>query len=406
MEAVDDRVAPVESGGLCGSDGFVVRASPMTELGVTRLSARSVVGAYGRGAGISPHLGRFKGGMAAVALSGRVTNGQRLRSDLFDRGAVLSSGSDAELLLHLCAASTQRTVVNRLVDALFRVEGGFSVVFQTEELLGAVRDPRGLRPLVYGRCDGATVFASEDGAILAIGGEVVREVEPGELILVDATGARSVAPFPRKTRAACAQELLAVASNASSSAGASVWAVRDALGAKLAEVEPIEGLDVVCAPAEASAYAASFARAAVSVAVDGLHATSEGWIAVPGAVGDRVVALVLPSLTTGVTARLAVQALRSAGARRVHVRLASAPVRAPCAYGVAGPTQDELLADTSPAALAAFLGADDVAMLPVASLRTAHPRLRPGLCDGCLTRDWPLAPEEVDSQLPLFHAAR
>lgn len=389
---------PIDEGGLSLSDGFVLRPVGLSEVAVGRMVSRTAIGSSGR----PPAVGRFKGGAAAVALAGRITNGNRLRQDLFDRGAVLATGSDAELLLHLCAASGQRTLVNRLVDALFRVEGAFAVVFQTEELIGAVRDPRGLRPLVFGRLDGSAVFASEERAILGSGGEVVREVEPGEMILVDATGARSVAPFPRRPRSTCVQELVAVASPESAVSGASTWVVRDALGARLAAESPVPGLDAVVGLPGSPAYAQGFARVASVPAVDGLRPSGTGWLPIAGAVADRVIALVLPSLTTGLDARAAVAALRAGGASRVHVRLATPPIRATCAYGVSGPTQDELPADASPEGLAALLGADDLGWLPIEP--PAAPKLRPGFCDACVTRQWPVAPEETDDQLPLFQA--
>lgn len=368
-----------------------------------------------------PVSARIRGGRVAIAMAGRLTNGQRLRRELEDKGAVLSTAADAEVMLHLIAQSGQRTLVNRLVDALWKAEGAFALLVLTEDRLVAVRDARGFRPLVVGRIDGATAFASEGGAIRAAGGEVLREVEPGEMVIVDASGAQSVAPFPRRARAACLHELVALARPEATVFGVSVHAERAALGARLASDQPCPRAEVVVAlPGEGIAAATGFARTARLPLEHGLVASAgvalragiapgepvvepgTAMVAIPGLSGRRI-ALVCASLVTGETQGQAVSALRRAGAAEVHVRVASAPVRAGCPYGVASPTADEIAKGdaTALAELTKRIGADSLGFLSLEALRAGSARGQGGFCDGCFSGDWPIVPER-DGQLPLF----
>ncbi len=145
--------------------------------------------------------GRLRDARVAIVVNGRFTNAARLRQEVADRGAVLQGASDAELLLHLMAHSTQRTLVNRLVDALWRVDGAYAALVMFEDKLIAVRDPRGFRPLILGRIDDATAFAPEESVLRAADGEPRRDVRPGEMVIVDARGGQSVEPFKSRPSA-------------------------------------------------------------------------------------------------------------------------------------------------------------------------------------------------------------
>ena len=140
--------------------------------------------------------GRIRDRWVAIALSGRLTNGATVRRELLEGGALLHTRSDAEVLLHLIATSGQRRFVNRLVDALWRVEGAYALLVLTEDRLIAVRDPSGFRPLILGRLGEANAVATEQGAIRSIGGEIVRALRPGEMVVLDDRGVQSVEPFP------------------------------------------------------------------------------------------------------------------------------------------------------------------------------------------------------------------
>jgi amidophosphoribosyltransferase len=417
-----------QGAGLVASDGFVLRAwrglgdvgevfgGPQLQGLVGRHALGQVVRiAHAESAPLGdpaagpapdvPLLARVRGGRIAVAMAGRFTNGPRLRRELEEKGAVLTTASDAEILLHLVGQSGQRTAVNRLVDALWRVEGAFALLVLTEDRLVAVRDPRGIRPLVLGRLEGATVAATEDAAIRAVGGEVLRVVEPGEMVIVDPTATRSVAPFRRQPRTPCIHEGVSLARTDAQVAGRAIYPLRVGLGERLAADQPApRGQVVVGLPEDGVPAALGFARASKLPFEDALARAGSTFTAVPFLSGRRVV-LVAASLVTGVDVGRAAAALRAAGAAEVHVRVAAAPVRMPCSYGVTGPTADEIVqVDTgSLVALTQRLGADSLAFLSIEAQREAAAGKGgpTGFCDACFSGNWPIAPE-TDGQLPLF----
>lgn len=347
-------------------------------------------------------FGRTRGSPVAIAVNGRFTNGARLRQDLAEHGALFHGPSDSEVLLHLLAMSGQKRFVNRLVDALWKVEGAYALLLLTDDHLVAVRDPTGRRPLVLGKLGEAHVFASEDGALRAVGAEVRRELHPGEMVIVDARGLSSVAPFQRRSQERCAQEALALARTDATVAGAAVHETRRAAGEELGRTFPSPGADLVCAVPGAEALAQGYAEAAGLPYVPALsREPGERRVrAIPSAVEGRTVVLVAPGLATGRDARVLVRRLTEAGARGVHLRIGAPPIMASCPFGVATPLPEELVAagekDADPAQA---LGAWSVAWLPLASARA----LLGGadLCESCFV------PRQVfdgldDDQLPLF----
>ncbi|MFT5458202.1 MAG: amidophosphoribosyltransferase [Myxococcota bacterium] len=357
----------------------------------------------------------FSVGRVAVAVAGRFTNGTRLRRELKERGALFRSGGEAEVLAHLLAQSSQGTFVNRLVDALWRVEGAFCAAVLTPECLVAVRDPHGFRPLVLGRLDDAWVLSSEDAPIRSIGGTSVREVARGEMVILDARGCQRVQPFLARARRACAQEHVVLARADATVFGQHVHAQRRGLGERLAAEHPPPARAVVVPlGSEAEDCAVAYARAARCTLELALQPESFGpgdglprWRVVAEAVDGRTVVLVSSGVVTGEHVIEATRALRQAGATRVVLRSASPPVRHACVYGVATPTSDELLAPRAdePGALARALGVDEFAALSLDGLVDVLGRRRDGVSDYCLacwTGDHPVTPEEPDDQLPLF----
>ena len=370
---------------------------------------------------------RYRDGQLAVALAGRFTNGARLRSELKEEGAVFRGGSDAEVLVHLVAHSRQRTVVNRLVDALWKVEGAFSLILCTEDRLIAVRDPRGFRPLVTGVAGDAVLFATEDAAIRYAGGEVHRELDPGEMVIVDARGVQRVTPFTQRPQTACIHEYVGLAGPQVRVFGQEAYEVRVGLGQRLAREEPCpDGRVVVGLPGHGDAAAVGFARTARIPLERGLlrnpqshrpieappsaipgFAARQAFTVVPAAVEDRAVVLVANSLVTGAAIKQAIELLRDARVPAIHLRIASPPVRGSCPYGVSGPTADELAATihVEPAALCAALGATSIGFLSSEGLHAVTGRRvdgTPMYCDACFTGTFPVPPEESDDQLQLF----
>ncbi len=341
---------------------------------------------------------RVRDSRLAVAVNGRFTNGATLRREVVERGGVFHGATDAELLLHLLAVSPQRTLVNRLVDALWRVEGGYAVLLLAAGRVVAVRDPRGLRPLVLGRVDDGLAFASEDQALRAAGGEVRRELRPGEMIVADGRGVQSLQPFVPRTGARCVQEVLSVARNDGAAFGLPVWRAREELGLRLGGLlEPGLGQVIIPLGDRAEAVSVGLSRRAALPVARALIADGDRWIAIPGPVQGRTVILAATHLAQGDELAAAVSALRTAGAASVHLRIASPPVRVGCRFGVVGPTTDELVRASDPAAAAVGLGADTVAWLPDLGEQLGGE----GWCRACLGEASPVPPES-DDQLTLF----
>jgi amidophosphoribosyltransferase len=344
-------------------------------------------------------VGRVRGARLAVSLVGRVTNAFRLREDLSDRGAVLLGTSDAELVLHLVAHSAQKTLVNRLVDALWRLEGAWSLALLAEDRLVIARDPHGFRPVWIGRVDDGWIAATEDAALRETHAEARREVGPGEMAVFDARGMQSVQPLRPLAAAACAQQVLQLAPAEGRPFGASAWGVRTALGERLAADCPAIEADRVVALAGAEAIGHGFAARAGLRLVPAWSAAR----AIAPAVEDGRVALVVAGLATGIEVRAAVLALREAGASRVDVRVGAPATTAGCRYGVPGPTSDEI-ASRPESDLPGWLGADSVGILGHAALLAALGR--PGAwCTACIGGRQPIAADEGEDQLPLFAAA-
>jgi amidophosphoribosyltransferase len=405
---------------LAASEGGFVRvhrgSGPLSEvLGpvqVQALAGRTAIGHVFRlpdpGASLSESLepaerltfARIRDSRVAAVVNGRFTNSTRLRQEVADRGAVLQGMGDAELLLHLLALSTQRTIVNRLVDALWKVEGAYAVLVLADDRLIAVRDPRGFRPLVLGRIDDAVAIASEESALREAEGDPRREIRPGEMVIADARGAQSLQPFQSQTHARCTQEVLGVARPDAGVFGLDIWAMREALGLRLWQEAPVPSANLVVPLGDrAEALAVGMARGASLPVARALLEEGRRWNGLSGPVSDRAAILAAASLAEGDEARSAVIALRSAGAREVHVRVGSPPVRAGCRFGIIAPTTDELAASgRTPEAIADWLGADSVAWLADMAPTLGDE----GWCRACMGGEIPLEPEEGDDQLTLF----
>jgi len=377
-----------------------------------------------------PLLARYRGGQLAVAMAGRFTNGPILRRELKEQGAVFTTVGDAEVLLHLIARSGQKTLVNRLVDALWRVEGGFALLVLSEDKLIAVRDPHGFRPLVRGRLQGSTVLASEDGPVRFLGGEIRGEVQPGQMVVVDALGESALMPFARRDRAACIQEPLHLAGVDAHVFGQATYPIRVALGERLAREAPCPQADVVVGlPGAGAAIATGYGRVADKPVREGLvpaiYAAGRRyveppreirdfgarlqWTPVPAVVDGQVVALVVAAVAQGDIVHKAVRLLENAGAKEIHVRVASPPLHHACPYGVTSPTTDELASQRlgTPVDVSRWLGADSLGYLSAGSLHAIVGRRADGhrqWCDGCFSGQWPVVPveEEERNQLDLF----
>ncbi len=350
------------------------------------------VGGTGRFAAGATGANRVAAGWSAVggvgvALAGGFVARDRHRNTFLAEGALLRSDGDAELLLHRIARSKQRTLVNRVVDALTDLDGGFAVAVCGEERMVVARDPRGIRPLYLGeRLDGAWA-CSERGPLIELGVRTVREVGPGSLLVFDGRGPREIQPFPKREVHACTIEAEVLVAPTEEGA----WEAREALGAGLAASSPCPDADLVLGLGE-GAVASGFARQSKLPLGGGLLLTPNGYAVASAAVRGRRVVLVLAYLPSATSARRWVTALHESGAAAVHLRVGFPAVVGNCRYGV----------DVEGLRLSEAVGPDRVAhWLGVASVGMGNAPASG--CQGCMVGRWPVSDEAAD-QLPLFTA--
>jgi amidophosphoribosyltransferase len=366
------------------------------------------------GSNIQPLFAEFSGGGFAVAHNGNLTNALTLQSQLQKRGSIFHSTSDTEVILHLIATSSRTLLVDRFVDALKRVEGAWSLVcLSTKKMIGC-RDPLGVRPLVLGELDGAPILASETCALDIIGARFVRDVRPGEMVVITEDGIESLFPFAAQNSRFCIFEYVYFARPDSSVEGRGVYDVRKRIGAELAREYPADADLVVPVPDSGTPAAIGFAEAAnlpFDLGIIRNHYIGRTFIEPSDAIrhmgvrlkhnanrrvlaGKRVV-LVDDSIVRGTTSLKIVQMIREAGAAEVHMRIASPPTMHSCFYGVDTPEQSQLIAARrSVAEIAEYIKVDTLGFLSIDGLYRAVGEARrngeaPQFCDACFTGDYP-----------------
>ena len=371
-----------------------------------------------------PFVVEFAHGGLAVAHNGNLVNALELRERLESRGAIFQSSVDTEVIVHLIANAGGETLVDRIVVALGAVRGAYSLLFQSQNELIAVRDPNGFRPLVMGRIKDTVVFASETCALDLIGATYERELAAGEVVVASADGVRSLFPFPRAPLTRCVFEYVYFARPDSTVFGRNVYQVRKELGRQLAREAPAAADLVVPVPDSGVPAALGFAEESGLAFDFGLirnHYVGRTFIEPQDAIrhfgvkvklnaqrqvleGKRVV-VVDDSIVRGTTSRKIVTMLRAAGAREVHMRISSPPTIGPCYYGVDTPTRSELIAsEHSIESIRDFITADTLGFLSQEGLYPFTNGDSEGFCDACFTGRYPLpvSDETRARQLVLF----
>jgi amidophosphoribosyltransferase len=361
-------------------------------------------------------------GQIALCHNGNLVNAKELREELVRDGSIFQSTSDTEVILHLYAKSRARSVEDAIIESVAQAKGAFSLVMLTHDRLVAVRDPHGFRPLALGRLDGAHVVCSETCAMDLIGATYVRDVEPGEVLIISADGIRSVKPFPPAPLAHCIFEHVYFARPDSYVFGRSVNEVRTELGRVLARERPVDADVVVPVPDSGVCAAMGFAEQSGVPLRMGLirnHYVGRTFIEPQSSIrhfgvrvklnpvksileGQRVV-LVDDSIVRGTTSRKIVRMVRATGAREVHVRISCPPTISPCFYGVDTPRKSELIAATHTLAeIRDYLEADSVAYLTIEGLLSAVGTERASYCTSCYTGVYPVdLPRDQASYLQL-----
>jgi len=363
---------------------------------------------------VQPLFADLEFGGFALAHNGNLTNALALRRELVTRGSLFQSTSDTEVIVHLMATSTFKSVVDRMTDALRQVQGAYSLVALTDSCVIGVRDPLGVRPLVIGRVGAAHIVTSETCALDIIGAEFVREVEAGEMVVLDESGVHSLRPFPPARQRFCIFEYIYFARPDSVLEGASVYERRKRIGAELAReghvdadvVIPVpdSGLPAAIGYAETSGIpfelgiirnhyvGRTFNEPAQQIRNLGVrlkHNANRASLA-----GKRVV-LVDDSIVRGTTSIKIVEMVRAAGAAEVHMRIAAPPTSHSCFYGIDTPEPGELLASRFDVkGMAEHIGVDSLVFISLDGLYRAMGEAgreadAPRFCDACFTGEYP-----------------
>jgi len=348
-------------------------------------------------------------GQIALCHNGNLTNARELREELVAQGSIFQTSSDTEVVLHLYARSKAPTPPEALAESMARVRGAFSMVLLTRDRLIAVRDPHGFRPLALGRLGDSVIVCSETCALDLIGASYVRDVEPGEMVVIGPDGITSLRPFAPAPLAHCIFEHVYFARPDSYVFGESVNEVRTSLGRQLAREAPVDADCIVPVPDSGVCSAIGYAEESGIPMQMGLirnHYVGRTFIEPLQSIrhfgvkvklnpvrsildGKRVV-LVDDSIVRGTTSRKIVGMVKNAGAREVHVRIACPPTISPCFYGIDTPRRSELIAATkSLEEIRTYLDADSVAYLSVDGLLRSVSRPSSVYCRSCFTGDYP-----------------
>jgi amidophosphoribosyltransferase len=378
-----------------------------------------------------PFVVEYSQGPIAISHNGNLVNGALLREELERSGSIFQSTTDTEVIIHLIATSKEISLMGRIVEALSRARGAYSLVFLTLDKLIAARDPYGFRPLVLGKFPegknrGAYVFASETCALDLIEAEFIRDVEPGEIITISPDGMESLKPFPPAPHAKCIFEYIYFARPDSKLFGHNVYQVRKALGRQLARESAVPADLVTPVPDSGVPAAIGYAEESKIPLEFGLirnHYVGRTFIEPQQTIrnfgvkiklnaqrdvlnGKRVV-VVDDSIVRGTTSRKIIRMLRDAGAQEVHMRISSPATISPCYYGIDTPTRSELIASTnSVEEIRRYIEADTLAYLSNEGMYAYFGDKREGFCDACFTAKYPVHFEDEGhtKQLHLFEA--
>lgn len=370
---------------------------------------------------VQPLFADFAVGGVAIAHNGNITNADKLRAQLIERGSIFQSGSDTECIIHLMARSIQTTIPERMKDALRIVEGAFSIIALTRTKMIGVRDPLGVRPLVLGRKGEGWILASETCALDIVGAAFEREIEPGEMVIVTKDGIASHRPFEERRSRFCIFEHVYFSRPDSVIAGNSVYEVRRRIGEELAREAPVEA-DLVCPiPDSGTPAAIGYAQASgIPFAMGIVRNQYVGRTFIEptdqirdmgvrlklnvnrALVAGKRVVLVDDSVVRGTTSAKIKEMVQEAGAAEVHFRIASPPTRWSCFYGVDTPEREKLLAARmSEEEMAGHIGVDTLRFVSLDGLYRAvgeaagRDATCPQFCDACFSGQYPIDPSDA-----------
>jgi amidophosphoribosyltransferase len=362
-----------------------------------------------RVANVQPLLVDCKVGKLAMAHNGNLVNARELRADMEKSGSIFNTTMDSEVIMHLIARSQQPTLEKMIVEAVNQLRGAFSLLMMTNKELIAVRDPQSLRPLCMGQQGDSIIITSESCALDIVGAEYVRDLNPGEIVVVDEQGVRSMQAFDETKQAKCIFEFIYFSRPDSRVFGEKVDKIRRRLGHVLATNHPVEADIVISVPDSSNTSSLGFSQESKIPFELGLirnhyvgrtfiqpsQTLREGTVrlkfnTVAGVLKGKRVAVVDDSIVRGSTMKKLVVMLRNAGATEVHLRIASPPIRFPCYYGIDMPSSAELIASAkSVEEISKFLGVDSLEYLTLEDLRSCVDDPE-NFCYACFSGEYPV----------------
>ncbi len=349
-------------------------------------------------------------GDMALAHNGNIVNAEYLRKELEERGYTFSTSSDSEVIAHLLVSSPGKGLIQKIEHAMSRLQGAYSLVIMTRDKLLGVRDPMGVRPLCLGSLDGGWVLASESCALDHLGAQFLREVDPGEVVLVDEAGVHSFRAGKARKKALCIFEFIYFARPDSVIGGRRLYPARQAMGMQLAQEHPVDADLVIGIPDSATAAGIGYSFASGIPFSEGLlknRYVGRTFIEpeqrlrdlgvklkfnpMPEVLSGKRVVVVDDSIVRGTTTPQVMNLLRRAGASEVHLRICAPPIRYPCFFGVDMATRQELIAahKTVPE-IAEFIGADSLGYLSIDGLIQAVGLPKESFCLACFTGEYPV----------------
>lgn len=375
-----------------------------------------------------PIYAQLSCGFLGVAHNGNLTNANTLKNKLIKNGAIFQSTMDTEVIVHLIALSKKPTLNEKIIDAVSQLEGAFSLVIIYENKIIAIRDPYGVRPLSIAKLGDAFVVASETCAFDIVGAEFVRDINHGEMVIIDENGITSLEPFEKKPSKFCIFEYIYFSRPDSSLEGKNVYEMRKNIGAELAKEVKIEADVVVPIPDSGVPAAIGYAlesKIPFELGIIRNHYVGRTFIEPTDKVrhfgvklkhnanlsvikGKRVI-LIDDSIVRGTTSKKIVQMIRDAGAKEIHMIIASPPTISPCFYGVDTPNKENLIAShMSVQEIAKMIGVDSLNYISINGLYKAileqdRNSQNPQYCDACFSNSYPIRLVDKDGQeTPLF----
>ena len=370
-----------------------------------------------------PLIFRYSRGAIAVGHNGNLVNGGELRETLEEQGRIFQSTSDTEVIIHLMAISQKPTLVERIIEALHQIQGAYTLLFLSEKEMVAVRDPYGFRPLVLGRLNDAPVISSETCALDLIEADYVREIEPGEVVVINDDGFHSI-KFSPENRKHCIFELIYFARPDSDVFGREVYSARKEMGRQLAREHPANADIVIPVPDSGMPAAIGYAEESgipFETAIIRNHYVGRTFIEPEQSIrhfgvkiklsslkrfirGKRVI-IIDDSIVRATSCKKIINMIRNAGAKEVHFRVASPPITHPCFYGINTPTREELIASNQQVdEISKFINADSLGYISLEGLKASVQDNGCEFCDACFTGNYPIdyTPSKLYCQLSLF----